>query len=355
MPSTYSINIGLEKPATGEQTGTWGETANKNFDLIDEALGGSIVVTLPTTGSPNSPHVLQISDGLSSPGRHMHLEFRSSATLNAPAYVQLQPNDAQRVVFVRNALSGGTDPLNPIPQLVLFQGNYSENRRAVIPYSRDAIIRFTGEGANSRAENVLQNPHFLEKVFAQALHAEQASIGDMSLVDNTIWGGGEVGHLHLQPRWGTSGKVMITAPYMNLAALDSPNPLPVELGGTGTTNLAFLKSALNVLEPNDDINWTGAHTYGLKTLSINLGVGTIDWSAGNFFFAPLSGNVTLTDVNRSSRTQVIYIMFTGGPSTVSTPGTWKWAGGGTSRTVSGSCLFRITTIIGSLPFVEFVA
>ena len=35
MPSTYTTNLGIEKIATGEQSGTWGTTTNTNFDLID--------------------------------------------------------------------------------------------------------------------------------------------------------------------------------------------------------------------------------------------------------------------------------------------------------------------------------
>ena len=46
MPSTYTTNLGIEKIATGEQSGTWGTTTNTNFDLIDSAIDGIISVTL---------------------------------------------------------------------------------------------------------------------------------------------------------------------------------------------------------------------------------------------------------------------------------------------------------------------
>ena len=38
MPSTYTVNLGIEKPATGEQSGTWGDTTNVNFDILDQAI-----------------------------------------------------------------------------------------------------------------------------------------------------------------------------------------------------------------------------------------------------------------------------------------------------------------------------
>lgn len=38
MPSSYTGHLGIEKPASGEQTGTWGGTVNANMDLIDRYL-----------------------------------------------------------------------------------------------------------------------------------------------------------------------------------------------------------------------------------------------------------------------------------------------------------------------------
>ena len=40
MASTYTSNVGIEKPGSGEQAGTWGTTTNSNFDIIDQALHG---------------------------------------------------------------------------------------------------------------------------------------------------------------------------------------------------------------------------------------------------------------------------------------------------------------------------
>ena len=40
MASTYTANLGIEKPGSGEQAGTWGTTTNTNFDIIDRAING---------------------------------------------------------------------------------------------------------------------------------------------------------------------------------------------------------------------------------------------------------------------------------------------------------------------------
>lgn len=40
MVSTYTTNLGLENPATGDQTNTWGNTENEGRTLVDDAVAG---------------------------------------------------------------------------------------------------------------------------------------------------------------------------------------------------------------------------------------------------------------------------------------------------------------------------
>ena len=54
MPSTYTLNNGIELIATGEQSGTWGDTTNVNLALIDTALDGQVTITLASAGSSGS-------------------------------------------------------------------------------------------------------------------------------------------------------------------------------------------------------------------------------------------------------------------------------------------------------------
>jgi hypothetical protein len=50
MPSTYTLNNGIELIGTGEQSGTWGDTTNTNLDLLDAALDGQVTITLGCRG-----------------------------------------------------------------------------------------------------------------------------------------------------------------------------------------------------------------------------------------------------------------------------------------------------------------
>ncbi len=62
MASTYTQNAGIEKPGTGDQSGTWGVTTNTNFDIIDRAVHGQVSIAI--SGSTD----LTTSDGSVSNG-----------------------------------------------------------------------------------------------------------------------------------------------------------------------------------------------------------------------------------------------------------------------------------------------
>ena len=63
MPSTYTANGGIEKIATGEQSGTWGDTTNTNLDILDRITNGVGTITLSGT-----THTLDTTNGTLSMG-----------------------------------------------------------------------------------------------------------------------------------------------------------------------------------------------------------------------------------------------------------------------------------------------
>jgi hypothetical protein len=153
MPSTYTLNNGIELIATGEQSGTWGDTTNVNLGLIDTALDGQVTITLfrrPASGSPNA---LAISDGSASNGRNRLIIFDDGGDLGATAFVQLTPNDAEKIVYIRNNLSGGR-------AITLFQGTYNASNDYEVPAGTTAVVFFNGGGAGAVAANVFNNAFF---------------------------------------------------------------------------------------------------------------------------------------------------------------------------------------------------
>jgi hypothetical protein len=153
MPSTYTLNNGIELIATGEQSGTWGDTTNVNLGLIDTALDGQVTITLPAAGSSGSPNALAISDGSASDGRNRLVIFDDGGDLGATAFVQLTPNDAEKIVYIRNNLSGGR-------AITLFQGTYNASNDYEVPAGTTAVVFFNGGGAGAVAANVFNNAFF---------------------------------------------------------------------------------------------------------------------------------------------------------------------------------------------------
>jgi|14BtaG_2_1085337.scaffolds.fasta_scaffold00397_20 hypothetical protein len=98
MASTYT-NIGIEKPGTGEQAGTWGTTTNTNFDIIDR-LGAVGDITLSGT-----THTLTATDGSASEAQYTLLNL--GGTPSGTNTITISPNDLKKFYVVYNG-SGQT-------------------------------------------------------------------------------------------------------------------------------------------------------------------------------------------------------------------------------------------------------
>jgi hypothetical protein len=100
MPSTFTPNTGIEKPGSGEQSGTWGTTVNTNMDIVDRALNG--VLSLALTGTTTN---LQTTDATLSDGMYRYIKFTGS--LSAAHTVTILPSDAQKIYYLEDATTGG--------------------------------------------------------------------------------------------------------------------------------------------------------------------------------------------------------------------------------------------------------
>lgn len=135
MPSTYTQNLGVEKPGTGEQTGTWGDTANRNFDVFDRAING--VVTLSLSGTSST---LTTTDGALSDGQYKILAL--AGTPSGAHTITISPSDAQKLYFV----------LNTSGQSVIFTQGSGGN--VTIANGDTKIIYSDGAGAGAAVVDV---------------------------------------------------------------------------------------------------------------------------------------------------------------------------------------------------------
>jgi hypothetical protein len=95
MPSTYTDNGGIELPASGEQSATWGNTVNDNMSIIDRLTNGVGAITLSGT-----THTLSVSDGALSDGQYKTLVLGGSPS--GTNTVTVSPNNGQHIYIVKN-------------------------------------------------------------------------------------------------------------------------------------------------------------------------------------------------------------------------------------------------------------
>lgn len=131
MASTYTDNTGIEQPGPGEQSGTWGTTTNRNFDIIDRSLNGVGEIVLNGTSS-----VLNTSDGAESEGHYRVLVLGGNPT--GQHTVTISPNDQEKLYFVHND-SGQS--------AVFTQGS---GGNVTIANGRSKIIYADGEGTGAK-------------------------------------------------------------------------------------------------------------------------------------------------------------------------------------------------------------
>lgn len=135
MASTYTTNSGIELIATGEQSGTWGETTNTNLQIIDRLTSGVGVITLSGT-----THTLTTTDGTLSDGQHAVLVFSGSPS--GTNTVTISPNNQAKSYLVKNS-SGES--------VVLTQGS---GGNVTIPDGESAVVYADGAGSGAAVVNI---------------------------------------------------------------------------------------------------------------------------------------------------------------------------------------------------------
>ena len=255
MPSTYTANGGIEKIATGEQSGSWGTTTNLNFDIIDRITNGVGTITLSGTSSN-----LQTSDGALSDGQYKALILTGSPS--GTHTITVLPNDAQKIYFVNNTTS----------QSVIFDQGSGSN--VTIPANTSDIIYCDGGGAAGAVVSLIDDVD-LTGYMQSANNLSDVSSAATSLVN-----------------------LGLTATAAEINKLSGATVSTAEINYNDITTLGTSEASKTVTaDANGDVNISEelkAKSYNetYAAITSSSGTATIDCESGNVFSLTLSENVT---------------------------------------------------------------
>jgi len=142
MASSYTTNSGIEKPDTGDQSGTWGATVNTNMDILDTILSGFVQITASGTAE-----TLTTTDGAVTNGMNRAIKYVDGGDLGGNCTVTFSPNDQEKLIFVENGLSASRT-------LIFKQGT---GDTFTLQNGKQAIIKSDGAGSGADVAGVYAN------------------------------------------------------------------------------------------------------------------------------------------------------------------------------------------------------
>ena len=131
--ATYVNDLRLKEIATGDESGSWGNSTNTNLELIGEALGfGTEAITTNA-----DTHTTTVADGSTDPGRAMYLKY--TGTLDSACTITIGPNTISRMQFIENGTTGSQN-------IIISQGT---GANVTIPAGDTKAVYLDGAGSGA--------------------------------------------------------------------------------------------------------------------------------------------------------------------------------------------------------------
>lgn len=228
MPSTYTSNTGIEKPGSGEQSGTWGTTANINFDIIDQALHGQASISI--FGDQD----LTTNDGSISDGANTVLVLTGSP--GATFELRVTPTDQEKFYTIRNETNAACR--------VIYKGvTYSTSNGVEIAPNTSSAVTGDGGGASGVFKSVNPSTDIINDTTPQL--GGNLDVNGQSIVSVSA------GNINITP--DTTGRVVIDG--LNYPDTDgSANDVLIT---DGAANLSFVTPASIAFSPGMIMPYTG--------------------------------------------------------------------------------------------------
>ena len=176
--ATYVNNLRLKEIATGDESGTWGDSTNTNLELIGQALGyGTEAITTNA-----DTHATTIADGAADEGRALMLKY--TGTLDSTCTITLGPNTVKKVWIIENATSGSQS-------IIIKQGS---GATVTIGDGRTAIVYSDGAGSGAAVVDALTDLTITDTL---TVAGTTLTIGDAGAEDTKIVFDGNAKDFHI--------------------------------------------------------------------------------------------------------------------------------------------------------------
>jgi len=310
MPSTYTTNGGIEKIASGEQSGTWGTTTNTNFDIIDRLTSGVGTIDLSSSGAA---HTLTTTDGALSDGMYKVLVLTGATQA---CTVTVSPNNAQKLYLVDN---------NSGQSCIFSQGSGSN---VTVENGKTAVIYCDGAGSGAAVNQIIDTSSLAD--FGVTSSSAELNLLDGSSAATIVNSKGVI--------YGSSGEV--NAAILQIAG-SSITSSAAELNYNDITTLGTSQASKVVTaDSNGVVTFDNGTIDEATTISSSSGTLTLNLREGNFFEVDLSENVTTFTVSNpasSGRASSFALKVIQGASnyTIDFGASVKWASG-TAPTLSST-------------------
>ena len=249
MPSTYTTNLGIQKPANGELSGSWGQAVNANSDILDNAINGVIGLTLSGTAS-----TLTTANGEPSNGQYKVLVLGGSPS--GTHTVTIDPSTAHKVYFVNNTTA----------QSVVFTQGSGGN--VTIAAGTTAVIYSNGAGATAAVTKITDA---LGMSAAKITGGTITGITDLALVDGGT-GASTAADARTNLGLGTMATQASSSVAITGGSIAGITDLAIADGGTGASTAADALVNLGLTATAAELNIMDGVTATTAELNILDGV-----------------------------------------------------------------------------------
>tara|TARA_B100000085_G_scaffold285274_1_gene320751 strand:- start:709 stop:2133 length:1425 start_codon:yes stop_codon:yes gene_type:complete len=170
----YSDNLKIELIGDGEQAGSWGNTTNDNWKMIEAAVSAKQTVNITTDKTSSSPQDIALANGsITNAGGRAFVELTDDGDKGATQHFRLTPESAERIIYLKNSLT--------TQAAKIFQTtSFDDSKDVQIENGETAILYFDGGGASSATVTKLVS----DPIFTTVQSSGAATLNSATVTNN---------------------------------------------------------------------------------------------------------------------------------------------------------------------------